>query len=400
MNNNLEQTIKTQVKSVLPEIIDIRHTLHENPELSFEEYNTAKLICQKLDGLGIKYTSGIAKTGILAEIYGTKPSSGETKTVLIRGDMDALPIDENTGLEFSSKRENVTHACGHDVHTSILLCCAMVLNKLKDKFSGCVKLMFQPGEETSGGAEPMISAGILENPKVDTCVALHAEPSLKIGEARFKAGAAYSSPDEFEIKIKGKGGHGALPHLCIDPIVIAAEIITALQTIPSRMIDPFEPAVVSVCAVHSGSAYNVIPDTVTLGGTARSFSLETRDKLDREIENVVKPICKLYGAEYEYKFDRLFPPLINDEETILRLKSSAEKYLDGNIILGGNPTTAGEDFAYLPLSVERSALFWLGSTEPGEPVNPLHSDKLIVSDRCIEYGAEIFTDYALNFLNN
>lgn len=398
--NNIEQIIKENVKSVLSEAVKIRHTLHENPELSFKEYNTAKIICGKLDELGIKYTSGIAGTGVLAEIYGIKPSGGGTKTVLIRGDMDALPVTENTGLEFSSKCENVMHACGHDVHTSTLLCCAMVLNNLKDRFSGCVKLMFQPGEETSGGAEPMISAGILKNPNVDTCVALHIEPSLMVGEARFKAGAAYSSPDEFEIKIKGKGGHGALPHLCTDPIVIAAEIITALQTIPSRMIDPFEPAVVSVCSIHGGSAYNVIPDTVTIGGTARSFNLEIRDKLDTEIENTVKSICELYGAEYEYKFDRLFPPLINDEDTILRLKTSAEKYLDGNIIYGGNPTTAGEDFAYLPLNVKRSALFWLGSTESGQPVNPLHSDKLIVSDSCIEYGAEIFVDYALRFLND
>ncbi len=398
--NNIEQTIKEQVKSVLSEVISIRHTLHENPELSFMEYNTSKLICKKLDELGIKYTSEIAGTGVLAEIFGTKKTNNDLKTVLIRADMDALPVSENTGLEFSSKCDNIMHSCGHDVHTSILLCCAIVLNNLKHEFSGCVKFMFQPGEETSGGAEPMINAGILENPKVDTCIALHVEPSLNVGEARFKSGAAYSSPDEFEIKIKGKGGHGALPHLCIDPIVIAAEIITALQTITSRMIDPFEPAVVSVCAINSGSAYNVIPDTVTLGGTARSFSLEIRDRLDREIENTVKSVCELYGAEYEYKFDRLFPPLINDEDTILHLKSSAEKYLAGSIVYGGNPTTAGEDFAYLPLNVKNSALFWLGSTEAGQDVNPLHSDKLIVSDKCIEFGAEIFIDYTLNFLNN
>lgn len=397
--NNIKEKIKQQVNQAFPKAVDIRHTLHQNPELSFNEYGTAEIICKRLTELGIKYTSGIAKTGILAEIYGTK-SCDNPKTVLIRGDMDALPVNENTGLKFSSKKENVMHACGHDVHTSVLLCCAEVLSSLKDEFSGCVKLMFQPGEETSGGAEPMINAGILENPPVDTCIALHVEPSLYVGEARFKSGAAYSSPDEFEIKIKGRGGHGALPHLCIDPIMIAAKIITALETIPSRLIDAFEPSVISVCAVNGGNAYNVIPDTVMLGGTARSFSNETRDRLESEIENTVKSICKMYGAEYEYKFDRLFPPLINDEETILRLKESAEKYLNGNIVYGGNPTTAGEDFAYLPLKVKRSALFWLGSTEPDEPICPLHSDKLIVSDKCIEYGAEIFTDYAINFLNN
>lgn len=391
--------IKNNVELVLPDIINIRHTLHENPELSFKEFNTSKLIASALDELKIKYTPGIAGTGVLAEIYGSMPYQSDSKTVLIRGDMDALPVSENTGLPFSSKCDNIMHACGHDVHTSILLCCAAVINRLKNSFSGCVKLMFQPGEETSGGAEPMIKAGILENPKVDSCVALHVEPSLTVGDARFKAGSAYSSPDEFEIKIIGKGGHGAQPHLCKDPIVIAAEVITAVQTITSRMTDPFEPTVVSVCAIHGGDAYNVIPDSVTLGGTARSFNLETRDMLEREIENAVKSVCDRYGASYEYKFDRLFPPLINDESTILRLKNSAEKYLSGNIIYGGDPTTAGEDFAYLPLKVEKSALFWLGSTNPGYAVQPLHSDMLVVSDDCIKYGAEILTDYALNFLN-
>lgn len=393
-------TIKENTRLVLPDIIKIRHTLHENPELSFKEFNTAKLICSALDELGIKYTSGIAGTGILAEIYGLMPLGSSSKTVLLRGDMDALPVKENTGLPFSSKCDNVMHACGHDVHTSIILCCAAVINRLKNRFSGCVKFMFQPGEETSGGAEPMIRAGILENPKVDSCAALHIEPSLRVGEARFKPGSAYSSPDEFEIKIIGKGGHGAQPHLCIDPIVIASEIISGLQTIASRIIDPFEPAVVSVCAVHGGDAYNVIPDTVTIGGTARSFNLATRDMLDSEIESTVKSVCKRYGASYKYKFDRLFPPLINDEETILRLKDSAEKYLNGNIIVGGDPTTAGEDFAYLPMHIKNSALFWLGCTEADDEPHPLHSDKLIVSDSCIEYGAEILTDYALSFLSN
>lgn len=390
--------IKTAVRSALPGIIKIRHTLHENPELSFKEFGTAQLIMSKLDELGLSYTSGIAGTGILANIHGEKPST-HPKTVLIRADMDALPVCENTGLEFSSKRSGVMHACGHDVHTSVLLCCAEVLSNLRSEFSGCVKLMFQPGEETSGGAKPMIDAGILENPKVDTCIALHVEPSLRVGEARFKAGAAYSSPDEFEITITGKGGHGAQPHLCVDPICIASEVITSLQTIVSRKLDPFAPAAVSVCRISGGRANNVIPDTVFLGGTARSFSPETRDMLESGIDSVVRSVCARCGAEYSYRFDRLFPPLINDEETIRRLKASAEKYLGGNIIFGGDPTTAGEDFAYLTESVDRSALFWLGCTEAGEEEHPLHSDKLKVSDNCIEYGAETFIDYTLHFLS-
>lgn len=398
--NNLTDLIKSTVDKAYPLALKLRHEIHQNPELSFDEYSTAKLIQNRLDELKIPYKSGIVKTGILAEIYGTKPTDKKTKTVLIRGDMDALPLSENTGLEFSSKHENIMHACGHDIHTATLLCCAEVINNIKEHFSGCVKLMFQPGEETSGGAEPMIENGILKNPDVDTCVAMHIEPSLFVGEARFKAGAAYSSPDEFKIEIIGKGGHGALPHLCIDPITIAAEVIQELNQIPSRLVDAFEPAVISVCAIHSGNAYNIIPDKVTLGGTARSFSPKTRDILESEIEKATKHICERYGAEYKYTFDRLFPPLINDEETILKLKASAQKYLSGEIIYGGNPTTAGEDFAYLPINVKHSALFWLGSTKHGEKKYPLHSDKLIADDECIHFGCEIFTDYAINFLND
>ncbi len=394
------ELIKKTVEQSMPEIIKIRHKIHQNPELSFEEYNTANIVCGVLDKMGIEYKSEIAGTGILGIIRGER-QSGNPKTVLIRADMDALPVTERTELKFKSQNNGVMHACGHDVHTSVLLCCAVVLSKLKDKFSGSVKLMFQPGEETTGGAEPMIDAGILCSPDVDSCVALHIEPSLNVGMASFKAGAAYSCPDEFFIKIKGKGGHAAAPHECIDPIVIAAQTITMLQTIPSRLSNPFNPMVVSVCAINGGSAYNIIPNEVTLRGTARSFSDSDRNMLEEKIELAVRQVCAMYGADYEYNFDRLFPPLINDTETINALKTSAQNYLEPeNIITATEPTMAGEDFSYLTRAVKSSALFWLGSTPNGYKKYPLHNERLIADDECIKYGAEIFTDYVLNFLSN
>lgn len=399
MQNQIE-FIKNAVKLAIPKTLGLRHKIHENPELSFEEVSTQELISKRLTELQIEHKTNIAKTGILAIITGTKPTNNPTKTVLIRGDMDALPVLENTNLLFSSKNNGVMHACGHDIHTAVLLCCAEVLSQNKDKFSGNVKLMFQPGEETTGGALPMIKSGILINPNVDTCIALHVEPSLYVGQVRLKSGAAYSSPDEFTIKIIGKGGHAAYPHQCIDPIVISANIISQLQTISSRMVDPFEPVVVSVCSIHGGTAFNVIPDEVNILGTARSFSAKARDLLEEKIEVVVKNICNLHGAGYEYKFNRLFPSLINDKETIDKLTDSAKKFLEPeNVLIGGNPTAAGEDFAYLPLDVASSALFWLGSTDSGSEIHPLHSDKFVASDDCIQFGAEIFLDYTLNFLN-
>lgn len=395
----MHEYIKSEVDKALSAAINKRHIIHQNPELSFQEYNTSDLVCKTLSELGIEFQSGIAGTGVLGIIKGLKQSEN-AKTVLLRADMDALPINEDSGLPFSSENENVMHACGHDIHTSILLCCAQVLNNLKDKFSGCVKLMFQPGEETSGGAEPMIEAGILENPKVDSCVALHIEPSLNVGQARFKPGAAYACPDEFLIRIIGRGGHAADPHKCIDPIVIASEIVCAVQTIPSRMVNPLNPVVVSICSFNGGSTYNVIPDSVSLRGTARSFNAHDRDLLEERIGLIVKQICELYGAGFEYKFDRLFPPLINDKNAIASLIKSAEKYLEpDDIFSGGEPTMGGEDFSYLTRAVKESALFWLGCTEKGGSLYPLHNSRLSASDDCIKYGAEILVDYVTQYLN-
>ncbi len=387
--------IKKNIAEILPEIIDLRHRIHMRPELSFEEHETAALVCSVLDKYGIEYRSGIAGTGVLGIIKGEK--SGAGKTLLIRADMDALPVCEKGGCAFASEKQGIMHACGHDIHTSILLCCAVALNKMRGKFSGTVKLMFQPGEETAGGAEPMIKAGVLKNPKVDSCVALHVEPSMKVGTAGFKTGPFYACPDEFDIVIKGRGGHAATPQKCADPVIAAAQLITAIENLPTRLLSPLDPAAVSVCMLNGGTAYNIIPDSVHIGGSVRVFSDTDRDTIENAIGKTADNICAIYGAECEYEYRRLFLPLINDEITTELLKKSAEKYLETQML--SEPTMAGEDFSYLTDAVRSSALFWLGCTEDDSEGYPLHSERFFASDKCIEYGAEIFCDYAISFLN-
>ena len=379
-----------------PKLIQTRRHIHQNPELSFQETDTSQYISERLEQLGVPFRAGIAKTGIVAEINGKAPG----KTLLIRADMDALPVREETGAEYCSRKTEVMHACGHDGHTAILLGVCEVLNQLKEQFTGTVKLVFQPGEETTGGAQPMIEAGILQHPNVDAAVALHMDPDLDCGTMRVKSGPVYASPDDFEIIIYGKGGHGAEPQLCIDPILIAAKVIEDLQLIVSRRVDPFESAVISICSIHAGSATNVIPDMVQMKGTARSMTFETREKLAGEIETVVRQICGLYEASYEYRFIKLFPPLINDQTIAKQLYHCGINCLgSGNAIFGGPATMAGEDFSYFAKEVP-AALFKLGCRNVQKGITaPLHNPKFDLDEECLKYGVMIFADFALRFLD-
>ena len=380
-----------------PQLIADRRYFHENPELSFCEYKTMDYICKRLDSLGISYQSGIAGTGILAEVKGCK----DGKCLLIRADMDALPITEKTNVSYASKNDGVMHACGHDVHTAILLSTCELLYQLRDEFCGTIKFAFQPGEETTGGAKPMIDAGILENPKVDACIALHVDSDLLTGTIRIKPGPAYASPDDFYITIKGKGGHGAEPHNAIDPIIIAAEIITQLQCIVSRNTNPFSSAVVTVGSVHAGDATNVIPDIAELSGTARSLDTKTREMLEKNIEAIVKSVCDAHKAEYKYHFDKLFPPLENDLDISNLIAKSANRCIgEENCLVGGLPTMAGEDFAYFSQAVP-SALFKLGCRNEEEGITaPIHNSLFNVDEACMAYGVAIFSDFALHFLKD
>lgn len=377
------------IKQLEPQMVADRRHFHENPELSFQENKTMEYICTRLDALGISYQRGIAGTGVLAEVKGER----DGKCLLIRADMDALPIMEKNDVAYASKKIGVMHACGHDVHTAILLCTCEFLHQLRDKICGSVKFAFQPGEETTGGAKPMIDAGILENPAVDACLALHVDPDLDAGSIWIKSGPLYASPDDFYITIKGKGGHGAEPQHAIDPILITAQIIRELQNMTSN------DAVVTVTSVHAGDATNVIPDIAELAGTARSLDEKTRSMLEERIENIVKTACDARGARYEYRFERLFPPLQNDAIISALIADSAKRCLGkSNCIEGGLPTMKGEDFAYFAQAVP-SALFKLGCRNEEKGITaPIHNSKFDVDEASMAFGVAIFADAALHFL--
>lgn len=396
--SNVNEPIKSLISDIEPKLISIRQYLHANPELSFKEYNTHKYICSCLDNIGVEYHS-IAETGVVALINGDKVSDNP-KTLLIRADIDALPVEEASDKEYSSKNQGIMHACGHDAHTAILLGVCEILNNLKESFSGCVKLVFQPGEETTGGAKPMIDAGVLSSPNVDACVALHVDPDIKTGSIRIKPGSLYASPDDFSITITGRGGHGAEPHNCIDPINISAHVITALMTLVSREINPFDEAVVSIGSIHSGTATNIIPDKAVITGTARSLTNEVRAKLKKRIGEIADSVCNAYGAKCDYEFIELFPPLINDEFIAEQLYSSAIKALgEDKCILGGKATMAGEDFAYFTQEVP-SVLFKLGCrNEESGIIHPLHHSSFDIDETCLSVGVTAFVSFALDFLN-
>ena len=398
---SISSEISEQINRIEAELKENRRYIHMHPELSFREYNTSSFIQKKLDEMGVRYVSGIAENGICAYIYGNKNiESKSMKSILIRADMDALPIDEVSDKPYKSQNKNVMHACGHDAHVAVLLGVCKVLNNFKDKFGGVVKAVFQPGEETSGGALPMIEEGVLENPHTDVCVALHCDSDLDCGTIRVKPGSLYASPDDFRITVKGKGGHGAEPHNCIDPIMISASIIQALNNLISRETDPFDNAVISVGSIHGGSATNIIPDSVEIQGTARSLTNEVRGFLKRRIGETAEGICKTFGAECEYEYTELFPPLINDEKLAEDVYDSACRSIGKDkCVWGGAPTMAGEDFSYFSQN-RPSVLFKLGCRNKSLGiVSPIHHSSFDIDENCLKTGVKVFVGFVLDYLN-
>ena len=392
MNQKLNDLWEKYYKKVY----DIRHQIHMNPELGFEEYETSKLVASELEKLGIEVTKNVAKTGVVGLIKGGYPG----KTVALRADMDALRINEEGDYEFKSKNPGVMHACGHDGHTASLLGVAMMLNEIKDELHGNVKLIFQPAEEVEGGALPMIKEGVLENPKVDAVFGGHLWGSIEEGKVAVKHGAMMASPDIFTIKINGKGGHAGVPHASVDPVPIMAQVITALQTIVSRKNDPTNPLVISCCNVHSGECHNAIPTEALIQGTVRTLNNETRDFAEETIEKFVKGIVESQGASYEFEFIRQFPPLVNDKNMADVLEKAAKKIVgDENVFELATPSMGGEDFAFYTEEVPSSFAF-VGMTKDVE--NPIlhHNAKFAWEDNNMKNLAQTLAQVAIDFLNN
>lgn len=370
----------------------IREELHRCPETEFNEFETTKIIRRELDSLGIEYKT-CTETGTLAIISGEK--SG--KTVLLRADIDALPIKEETDLPFKSQNTGYMHACGHDVHTACLLGAAKILNEIKEQIQGNVKLAFQPAEEGSGGAKLMIDEGALENPTVDAAFAMHVEPLEKVGNIQIKNGAIMACPDEFTIHISGIGGHGSAPQQCVDPIAISAAIIAEYQTIVRKSVNPMIPCVVSVCSIHSGSCPNVIPSEAVMEGTVRALDNETRFKIADILKKRACCIAEMMGGKCSFEYRALYPPVVNDEKMNEIVARAAGK-LGLGIVNLPFAAMAGDDFSYFGEKVP-AAYFKLGVGN-NKLHYPIHSPKFNADEQAYENGSKIMAQIALEYLNS
>lgn len=391
---SLNNTIETLVSTYLPEFIGIREHIHSHPELSFQEYQTADFVSAKLTEWNIEHTTGIAGTGIVALIKGQNPDS---RIIALRGDMDALPILEMNEVAYKSQNAGVMHACGHDVHTTCLLGAAKILNETKEQWSGTIKLIFQPGEEKHpGGASLLIKEGVLENPKPQAIFALHVYPHLPYGKLGFKEGQYMASADEIYITVKGKGGHAALPHQTIDPIIIAASLLTSLQQIISRNCNPLQPSVLSFGSIHGGNAGNVIPDEVKLEGTLRCMDETWRAKAHELIKSHTIGLCRALGGDADVEIPMGYPSLFNHPETTRRARSIAEKTLGKEHIVELDLRMAAEDFSFYTHQVP-GCFFRLGTSHEGQFTYPVHNAHFDIYQQAIGIGVRMFCEIAVGF---
>lgn len=341
---NLLDKIKTLSQTYSTQVIELRRHIHANPELSYQEYNTVRFVAEQLRSFGIEPTEGIATTGLVAEIKGNNP---EKKTIALRADMDALPIVEANDVSYKSKNEGVMHACGHDVHTSSLLGTAKILNEVKDQFEGTVRLLFQPGEEKNpGGASFMIRDGALKNPQPSGIIGQHVFPFLPVGKIGFREGMYMASADEIYLKVIGKGGHGAAPDLAIDPIVIAAHIIIALQQIISRNANPRQPTVLTFGNIIGKGATNIIPNEVNIAGTFRAMNEVWRESALEKIKKMAESLAEGMGGKCEVDISRGYPYLENNPELTRRIKAAAVDYVGEENVVDIDITLGAEDFSY------------------------------------------------------
>ncbi len=387
--------IKKRVEEIYEELVRIRRDLHMHPELGMEEYETSSKICEYLDEWGIPYEKGIANTGVVGIIRGKQNG----KTVGLRADIDALPINEENKIEYKSLYNGKMHACGHDAHTTILLGTAKILKEMEDELAGNIKLFFQPAEETVGGALPMIKEGCLQNPKVDFVLGLHVMPYIETGTVELKYGKLNASSDEVIINITGKTGHGAYPEEGIDAIMIAGHVIVALQTLVSRNISPLNSLVLSLGKIRGGVKENVIADKVTISGTLRSLDMDTRLYAKERIKSIVENVSLSFGGKGEAKFNEGYEPLINDSEIIDVVKETVEKTLGKDkIVYKEAPSLGVEDFSYFSNRV-KGAFYHLGCGDIKNGLTEsLHNSKFNIDENCLKIGVLLQVENTLALL--
>ncbi|MDX2270545.1 MAG: M20 family metallopeptidase [Cyanobacteriota bacterium] len=378
--------LRPAVQLLQPDLVTWRRRIHQYPELGFGERQTAAYICKLLDHWGVSYRAGIAQTGIVALIEGGSPG----RTLALRADMDALPIQEMNEVSYRSQHEHVMHACGHDGHTAIALGTVKLLQEQRMQLSGSVKVIFQPAEEKPGGAKPMIAAGVLRDPDVEAMIGLHLWNNLPLGSVGVKSGPSMAFADHFTLTLYGRGGHGAMPHQTIDTIVLGSQVVMALQTIVSRNVNPLLPAVLSVGSFKAGDVFNVIAPTAELKGTVRTFDAEVAELMPRRIEEVVAGLCQAHAATFELDYQRHYPAVVNDPTIAALVKTVAEQVLGSPSVIHPEMTMGGEDISFF-LEKVPGCYFFLGSANAAKGLDfPHHHPRFDFDETALGLGVEIF----------
>ena len=389
--------VSNSINQMFEEMKAWRQELHSIPEIGLEEYETSKYIKSKLSEFNIEFKDGYANTGIVARVKGSQGESD--KSIGLRADFDALPMPEKNEFEHKSTNEGMMHACGHDGHTSMLLGAAKYLSENND-FDGSVYFIFQPGEEGFAGGQKMIQDGMFDDFKIDEVYALHNWPELPIGSIGVNSGPMMAAVDEFDIVVKGKGGHAAIPQLAIDPVVIASQIVLAVQTIVSRSTDPVDKALISITKINGGTAYNVIDDSVKLGGTIRTFKPETRSFFEKKLKEISSGIAKANGAEAEVDFHltNKYPPTINSKkESVFAANVAKKVFGDSQVDTDIDPSMGGEDFSYL-LEKKPGAYLYIGQGDDNHKAH-LHTTKYDFNDNLLPVGVNYWVELVKEYFS-
>ncbi|HEX3452579.1 MAG TPA: amidohydrolase [Solirubrobacteraceae bacterium] len=376
---------------VAAEVVATRRDLHENPELGFEEVRTAGIVAERLRALGFEVHTGIGVTGVVGVVRGARPG----KTIMLRADMDALPIEEENEVPYLSTAPGRMHACGHDGHVAMLLGAARIVMSRRDELAGTVCFLFQPAEEGKGGAKAMVDDGVLERFGIERAYGLHLASSHPAGQVGFREGAFYASSDSIEITVEGKGGHGAAPHLSIDPVYVASQFVVAVQQVVSRQIDPIEPAVVTIGSFHGGTTHNVIPSRVRMLGTVRAFDAGVRAKMAERIEGVLRGVCESSGATYQFEYLWRYPVTSNDAEQTRYARALAERVAGEEHVADVPRLMGAEDFSFFAERVP-ACFFTIGSNGGESSAWPHHHARFDIDESALETGVRMMTALALD----
>jgi amidohydrolase len=374
-------------------IVGVRRDFHRIPAPAYTEEKTSSAVAGFLRTEGLSVRSGIAKFGVAGLMDTGKPGP----TLMMRADMDALPIAEQTGLPFASTHAGAMHACGHDAHMAMVVGAARVLNKIRENLRGSVKFVFQPAEEGPGGAKPMIDEGVMENPKVDYAVGCHLWPGSPEGTIGLKAGPVMAAMNRFDLRVLGSQGHGAMPHLCVDALEVGTQVVNALQRIVSRQMNPMHPCVVTIGSFHAGEAFNIIPGEAVLSGTTRTFDLEVWNSWEERMRKIVQGVCDSMGARFELTFEFGYPPTINDPSMVDLVRRCAEAVVGTDKVFEPEPTMGGEDMSYY-LQKAKGCFYFLGVGRPGAA--PLHNAKFDFNEDVLLVGVETYCRIALELLTD